>query len=46
MMIGNILRKTRDKDFDVSSSSPRNPEIVESKGKFIVYNLRKSKTDQ
>lgn len=46
MMIGNILGKTRDNDFDVSSNNPRNPKIVGSKGKYIVYNLRKSKTDQ
>ena len=46
IMIGNILGKTRDNDFDVSSNNPRNPKIVGSKGKYIVYNLRKSKTDQ
>ena len=46
MMIGNILGKPRDNDFDVSSSNPRNPKAVASKGKHIVYNLRKSKTDQ
>ena len=46
MMIGNILGKTRDNDFDVSSNNPRNPKIVGSKGKYIVYNLRKSRTDQ
>lgn len=46
MMIGNILGKLRDNDFDVSSSNPRNPKIVGSKRKQIVYNLRKSKTDQ
>ena len=46
MMIGNILGKTRDNDFDVSGNNPRNQKIVGSKGKYIVYNLRKSKTDQ
>ena len=38
MMIG--IGKPRDNDFDVSSSNPRNPKIVGSKGKYIVYNLR------
>ena len=44
MMIGNILGKPGGNDFDVSSSNPRNPKIVGSKEKYIVYNLRKSKT--
>lgn len=30
-MIGNILGKTRDNDFDVSSNNPRNPKIVGSR---------------
>lgn len=46
MMIGNIVEKPRDNDFDVSGSNPRNPKTVGSKGKYIVYNLRESKTDQ
>jgi len=33
MTIGDILGKPRDNDFDVSSSNPRNPKIVGSKGK-------------
>ena len=37
MMIGNILGKTRDNDFDVSSNNPRNPENSWVKGK--IYRL-------
>lgn len=33
MTIGDMLGKPRDNDFDVSSSNPKNPKIVGSKGK-------------
>ena len=35
MIIGNILGKPRDNDFDVSSSNPRNPKTVKRK----IYRL-------